>query len=113
MSAWETRLYGLALHLYPVDYRARFSREMAVTFRMALDEGRHPRSLLLTELSGVVLGAVREWLSKLTSDRAARGRSLPDCRQMRPAGVTPQEWAAGLEWIELNDEYASRKGTAN
>jgi len=37
-------------------------------------------------------------VAKLTSDRTIRGRRLPDCRMMRPPGVTRQQWAAGLDF---------------
>ena len=92
--------YRMALRLYPTDYRVRFATEMQATFREALTERRHPVRFTIAECGGIIVGAGREWLSKLTTDAAVRGRSLPDCRVMRPVGVTPQEWAAGLEWID-------------
>lgn len=42
---------------------------------------------VLTELAGVRMGAVAEWLAKLRTDRSLRGRSLPDRLMMRPPGV--------------------------
>jgi len=48
------------------------------------------------ELTALVSGLRSEWIAKLRSDHAARGRHLPDCRMMRPAGVTREQWAAGL-----------------
>ena len=101
------RVYRAALRLYPADYRARFAAEMHATFREALAERRQPVGFTIAECGSVVLGAVREWLSKLTTDAAVRGRRLPDCRVMRPVGVTPQEWAAGLEWIDDDDDGTS------
>ena len=96
------RFYKAALGLYPADYRVRFAAEMYFTFRQALSEQRRAVPFAIAECGSVVLGAAGEWFSKLTTDAATRGRRLPDCRAMRPVGVTPQEWAAGLEWIECN-----------
>jgi hypothetical protein len=78
----------------------RFAAEMHATFRDALAARRPSVGFTIAECGSVVLGAGREWFSKLTTDAAVRGRHLPDCRLMRPVGVTPQEWAAGLEWID-------------
>jgi hypothetical protein len=91
-----------ALRLYPADYRARFATEMRATFQEALSERQRAiLPFLITELSSVIAGAAGEWLSKLTTDAADRGRRLPDCSKMRPIGVTRPEWAAGLEWIDF------------
>jgi hypothetical protein len=108
----SVRLYRAALRLYPADYRVRFAAEMHATFREALAVRRHAIGFTLVECGSVVLGASREWLSKLTTDAAVRGRHLPDCRAMRPVGVTTQEWAAGLEWIEDDDGGAGSSRTA-
>ena len=91
------------LRLYPADYRQRFAAEMHATFREALGERRQGVRFTIAECGSDVLGAALEWFSKLTTDAATRGRRLPDCRLMRPAGVTRQEWAFGLEWIEDAD----------
>jgi len=99
-------VYRAALRLYPADYRARFAAEMRATFREALTERRRRVRFTIAECGSVVLGAGREWISKLTTDAAVRGRRLPDCRVMRPVGVTPQEWAAGLEWMDDDDDDA-------
>jgi hypothetical protein len=101
--AW-LRIYKTALRLYPSDYRVRFATEMHATFREALAERGQAVRFTIAECGSVVLGAGREWLSKLTTDAAVRGRRLPDCRAMRPVGVTPQEWAAGLDWIDDGDD---------
>jgi len=53
------------------------------------------------ELTALISSIGAEWLAKLTSDQAARGRYPPDCRMMRPAGVTREEWAAGLDATDL------------
>jgi len=95
-------MYGAALRLYPVDYRARFGSEMRAAFEAAAqDMGRRgPREylgFLAAEAAAVTLGAGREWVVKLLSDPTTRARTLPDCRRMRPAGVTRAEWAAGLD----------------
>jgi hypothetical protein len=97
-------VYGTALRLYPADYRVRFAAEVHAMFREAPAARRHAVRFTIAECGSVVLGAGREWLSKMTTDAAARGRTLPDCRVMRPVGVTRQEWAAGLEWIDDGDD---------
>ena len=100
------RAYEFALRLYPVDYRARFAAEMLTAFEEAVAD-RHGVGtvasvrFIVAELTALVSGAGIEWLAKLTSDGAARGRCLPDCRMMRPAGVTREEWAAGLEATDI------------
>jgi hypothetical protein len=104
------RVYRSALRLYPADYRLRFAAEMHATFREALAEHRQRVRFTIAECGSVVLGAGREWLSKLTTDAATRGRRLPDCRMMRPAGVTPQDWAVGLGWIEDDNDDTSTRG---
>ena len=40
-------------------------------------------------------GAAAEWAAKLTTEPSVRGRSLPDVRMMRPAGVPREVWFAG------------------
>ena len=80
------------VQLYPADYQARFAAEMRATFASSELEGRRA----CFELAGLVRGLAVEWFAKLTSDAARRGRHLPDCRKMRPAGVTRAEWARGL-----------------
>jgi len=104
------RVYSAALRLYPADYRLRFAAEMRATFREALAERRQRVRFTIAECGSVVLGAGREWLCKLTADPATRGRRLPDCRMMRPVGVTPLEWGAGLEWIEDDEDDISSRG---
>jgi hypothetical protein len=96
------RAYQSALRLYPADYRARFAEEMLTAFEQAVTD--HHRAgrvasvrFAVAELTALVSGIGAEWLAKLTSDRAARGRCLPDCRMIRPPGVTCEEWAAGLD----------------
>jgi len=48
------------------------------------------------ELAALASGALREWIAKLLTDPVVRARALPDCRYMRPVGVTRPQWAAGL-----------------
>ena len=79
----------ILLRLYPRDYRAMFGREMRYAFEMAADERR------AAELMGLLAGAVREWVAKATTDKAVRGRALPDLMMMRPAGVTREVHFAG------------------
>jgi hypothetical protein len=95
-------LYGVALVLYPTDYRVRFGSEMRVAFAAAAQENRSAGLVtfaifLVAEGGGLITAVVREWAFKLTADPVARARVLPDCRRMRPVGVTRAEWAAGLD----------------
>lgn len=91
------RLYTALLHLYPHDYRARFAAEMLAAFGEGAEERRArgraaSAGFGLVELTSLLLGAGAEWWAKLTCDRSTRGRCLPDCRMMRPPGVTREEW---------------------
>jgi hypothetical protein len=79
----------ILLRLYPRDYRAMFGREMRHSFDVAANER------WAAELMGLLAGAVREWIAKLTTDRAVRGRVLPDLMMMRPPGVTREVHFAG------------------
>jgi hypothetical protein len=94
-------LYAAALRLYPADYRARFQREMLAAYtdmRQQLVPGACGQArAVIREFSGLVAGAAREWTAKWCTDRSARARVLPDCRMMRPAGVSRREWGAGLD----------------
>ena len=102
------RVYAVALRLYPADYRARFAAEMLATLRQAADDhcGDGAWASLRfawTETASLVLGIGLEWIAKAASDRSSRGRYLPDCRRMRPPGVTARQWAAGLPAIDRQD----------
>ena len=81
------RIYRALLGLYPYDYRVAFEAEMLDMLRA---EG-----LRWTELLGLARGAAAEWIAKLTTDPAERGRCLPDLRMMRPAGVAQSVWFRG------------------
>lgn len=85
------RAYRILLELYPHDFRAAFAAEMLAAFRR-LDDARRG-----AELAGVLIGAAGEWIAKLTSDPAVRGRTLPDLRMMRPAGMPRGLWFGGTE----------------
>jgi len=90
------------LGLYPRDFRARFGREMSETFAARFFVARQASRLTLArvalgETGGLFIGAVREWMVKLSCDPVSRARVLPDCCRMRPVGVTRQEWGAGLD----------------
>jgi len=92
------------IRLYPRDFRARFGREMSETRRATLSIARQVGWFTLTrvavaEAGGLLIGAGREWTIKLSSDPVSRARTLPDCSRMRPAGITRQEWAAGLDYV--------------
>jgi hypothetical protein len=96
------RLYRAALRLYPADYRARFGREMRAAFEAAAHDARRRGSreyvaFVVAETMALTGGVCREWMVKLASDPAARARTLPDCRLMRPVGITRSEWIAGLD----------------
>ncbi|HTS32195.1 MAG TPA: hypothetical protein VMH81_40270 [Bryobacteraceae bacterium] len=94
------RIYRTLLRLYPNDYRALFAAEMSRAFRQAAEERRRQCGpafvgFLLSELAGLLIGASAEWISKWTTDRSVRGRSLPDLRMLRPPGVPREVWFAG------------------
>jgi len=96
------QMYRAALRLYPTDYLVRFGGEMRAAFAAAAQDARRAgrrRYVAFLVAEGVALagGACRERIVKLVRDPAARARTLPDCRRMRPAGVTRSEWAAGLD----------------
>jgi hypothetical protein len=82
------RAYETLLQLYPADYKARFSGEMLHTLETA------PKKRAPAELTGLLIGALKEWIAKLTTDRSVRGRYLPDVRMMRPPGVPQSVWFA-------------------
>jgi hypothetical protein len=96
-------VYTALLRLCPADFRMRFGAEMVAAFREAVDsrtlaratrDSRHAayRLWIMRELASMARLAVREWIAKLTGDRAIRGRALPDPRMMRPPGITRAEW---------------------
>ena len=96
------RIYCAVLRIYQTDYRVRFGGEMRAAFAAVARDvrrrgGRAYLGLLAAEALSVIAGAGREWVVKLVSDPATRARILPDCRRMRPVGVSRAEWAAGLD----------------
>jgi hypothetical protein len=98
------RLLPAALALYPPDFRVRFEAEMRATIAQALDSSAGPlrrAHVAISEAGGLLAGAVREWIVKLGSDPLERARRLPDCRLMRPVGITRAEWGAGLTQVRL------------
>jgi len=95
------RAYRTLLKLYPADYTASFAAGMLDAFEKAAEDGRrHGRAaavrLALAELTGLLRGAMAEWIAKLTTDRCVRGRCLPDLRMMRPVGVSRESWFRGV-----------------
>lgn len=91
------RAYRILLQLYPHDYKERFAAEMLNTFEQRSAERRcQSRPAFLRCLAAELIGALGiaglEWLAKLTTDRALRGRCLPDLRMMRPPGVPRELW---------------------
>jgi len=89
------RTYRRLISLYPKDHQFRFAPEMAVAFEAAIDEHIHSdrRALarfLFTEFSGLLIGAVAEWLAKWRTDVSVRSRHLPDLRMM-PLPWVPRE----------------------
>lgn len=90
------KAYGILLRLYPHDFRARFAAEMLITFERAAEERG-----LVAELIGLIIGAGREWIAKLTTDRSVRGRCLPDLRMMRPPGVPREVWFAHADEVSV------------
>jgi hypothetical protein len=77
-----------------------FAREMRNAFSITVDEIRasgRAASLRFAavELLGLIIGAVSEWIAKVTTDKSVRGRVLPDLVMMRPPGVTREVHFAG------------------
>jgi hypothetical protein len=85
------RAYQALLRLYPYDFRAAFAAEMLAAFAQ-VGTARRP-----AELAGLAAGAAAEWIAKLTSDSSVRGRTLPDLRMMRPAGMPRELWFGRIE----------------
>jgi hypothetical protein len=95
------RAYALMLRLYPADYRAFFQPEMETALQHAAADQRACGwfrfvRLAVGELLGLAIGAGADWMAKLTADRFARGRCLPDVRMMRPPGITRDEWLRNI-----------------
>ncbi|MBV8807056.1 MAG: hypothetical protein JO033_00150 [Acidobacteriaceae bacterium] len=91
------KIYQRFLRLYPTDYATFFATEMLSAFEQLAEKrrARGKAALLrfaLREFASVAVGAGTEWISKLTTDRAIRGRCLPDIRMMRPVGVPREVW---------------------
>lgn len=83
------------LRLYPYDYQAAFTKEILTAFESsARDRRARGFSVFLrlccAEISALVFSAAAEWIAKLTTPKMIRGRSLPDLRMMRPAGVSQE-----------------------
>jgi hypothetical protein len=93
--------------LYPADFRARFHPDMLTTIDLGLEsipEGNARARWVMRESAGLAAGAMREWLAKFATDPVVRARALPDCRYMRPVGITRAEWAAGLTHVAPREE---------
>jgi len=97
MNAIEA--YRAFLQLYPYDYRALFASEMLAAFEQAAQERRQRRAdfvrFTVAEMASLLAGAASEWIAKLTTDSAIRGRCLPDRMRMRPPGVPWEAHYAG------------------
>jgi hypothetical protein len=99
------------LRLFPRDYRASFQAEMTAAFEQA---GAERRALgrfaylrfAMAELAGVAVRAPLEWIAKMTTSGTVRGRSVPDVRMMRPAGVPRQLWFSQLHPDTEPDQIA-------
>ena len=94
------RIYRTLLGLYPLDYTARFAGQMLAACENAAEEPRARGGAVflrfaILEMAGLVEGATREWMAKLTTEKSVRGRRLPDLRMMRPVGVPRELWFAG------------------
>ena len=92
VAAVIRRIYRMALHLYPHDFRVHFALQMCSAFELTL-AGANERGL--PEIAALLRGVLREWIAKLTTDPLVRGRSLPDWRSMRPAGMPKDVWFGG------------------
>ncbi|HEV2445195.1 MAG TPA: hypothetical protein VGS58_04715 [Candidatus Sulfopaludibacter sp.] len=81
------RAYRLILRLFPFDYRLWFAAEILAAFDRAHREGGTAR-----ELAALAAALPAEWIAKLSTDPAVRGRALPDVRMMRPVGIPQHVW---------------------
>ena len=110
------RAYKALLRLYPADYRDSFDAEMANAFERMAEEHRTRgkaayAGFATAELASLVVGSVAEWIAKATTDSTVRGRSLPDLRKMRPAGVPRETWfAPAARASALPDEVEDAQG---
>lgn len=57
------RIFRALLLLYPPRYRAEFAGEMAELFELRWMASDHRARFLVSEMAGLVAGAVREWLA--------------------------------------------------
>ena len=85
-------VYRALLRIYPRDHRALFGGEIERALAMASEVGG---TSALRECAGLMKGALAEWIAKLTTDSAIRGRALPDRMMMRPPGVSWEAHYAG------------------
>ena len=93
------------LRWYPAYFRARFEPEMLAIIDETFASPMTPpkRAVCVArEAGGLAAGIAREWMTKLTADPIERARTLPDCRLMRPVGITRAEWAAGLKHVRVH-----------
>jgi len=102
---WAERAYALALRLFPWDFRVNLGGSMLATFtESARDLRRLPKMSVVrsmaVEFACLAWAIATEWAAKLTTDASTRGRSLPDCRMMRPPAVTREEWIAGTDSMD-------------
>lgn len=77
------RIFGLLLHLYPLEYRAVFAPEMlSILEKTAREKSRlGPQEhicFLCKESVGLLKGAAIEWIAKFTGKGKAIDRPLPD-----------------------------------
>jgi len=96
------RILARVCRLYPADFRARFDPDMLATIDQALasiPDDKARAFWVARESAGLAFGVVREWIAKLVADPVVRARAFPDCRYMRPVGVTRAQWAAGLTHV--------------
>ena len=100
------RLLACICGTYPADFRARFASDMLATIDHALasiPDSKARALWVVRESAGLACGAACEWMAKLASDPLVRARALPDCRYMRPVGMTRAQWAAGLTNAAIGD----------
>jgi hypothetical protein len=64
---------------------------------------------VLSEWTSLAVGAVAEWIAKLKTDAAVRGRSMPDLRFMRPVGVERDAWFAGADLGRVDAVAAAQR----
>jgi hypothetical protein len=73
------RIYRLLMFLYPARYRAEFGQEMPAVMEQALRASDHRGRFFLSEIAGLIAGAIRErMIRRPPMNPASHGTGLPE-----------------------------------